>query len=77
MAGPEWKARMTAILEQELAERASPLLLERLRRQIEETGDHADLPKRLARIRTALRLFVGATEAEQVLSRLNAVIPRA
>lgn len=76
MAELEWKARMQAILDQELADRASPLLLERLRRQIEETGDLADLTRRLVRIRTALRLFVGVREAEQVLSRLNAVLPR-
>jgi hypothetical protein len=77
MAAPEWKARMTAILDQELSEQASPLLLDRLHRQIDEAGDQTELPKRLATIRTALRLFVGARVAEQVMSRLNAAAPRA
>ncbi len=74
--GQEWKARMRAILDQELEHLASPLLLERLHRQIDEAPDsHADLPARLARIRTALRLFVNVQAAERVLVRLEAVAP--
>ena len=74
MTLPESKHRMTAILDRELSERASPLLLERLRRQIEEVDDQAEFPKRLSRIRTALRLFVGDREADDVVAALNAVL---
>ncbi len=75
MAG-EWKAHMRAILDQELEELASPLLLERLQRQIAEAPDvDAELPARLARIRTALRLFVGTEDAERVHLRLQAAAP--
>jgi hypothetical protein len=67
---------MRTILDEELEEVASPLLLDRLRRQIDDAPDvDAELPARLARIRTALRLFVGVHDAERVLGRLNAAVP--
>jgi hypothetical protein len=69
---------MQEILVQELAELASPLLLARLQRQIEDAPDtDSQLAARLARIRTAIRLFVSTQAAERVMARLQAAAPSA
>lgn len=66
------KDRLLTELEAQLGGRASKMLMERLRRTVADSGDSPDeLEQAVHRIRTAVRLFVDESLAEELEQQLR------